>query len=297
MKQQLHALLDWGKTLLQGPWLQAGIRFYGQAGSQVMAIAIAYYLMLSLIPFFLIVANLLPYLPIDSGDILSYLEAWVPESLYPSLAQVVEGVLSKPSTGFWSIALISAFWTLSSAMWMVEQSFNKVYGVEKRTSYLVSRILSLVMGVLLQLVIFFLSFLSLFSSYLLETLKSFLNLDYLPLEDLIRGLSNWSFVPLLILLFFLYFSLPNVRITRIRYTLPGILLVTGFFYVFNGLINQYLIRYMGRFTDYRLVGSVVLFAVIFWFVLVGRILIIGAVLNASYQFVQEGDFESKSYLK
>lgn len=271
-------------------------KFYSQADSQVMSIAIAYYLMLSLIPFFLILANLLPYLPVSTSDILSYLEVWLPESLYPTISQLVEGVLSKPSTGFWSLALLSAFWTLSSSMWMVEQSFNKVYGVEKRTNYVVSRILSLAMGVLLQLVILSLSFLSLFSSYLLEQMKSWLEMDTFPLEDFLKGLSGWSMVPLVFLLFFLYYSLPNVAIKKIRYTLPGILLVTIVLYLFNGFINLYLIRYMGRFTDYRLVGSVALFAVIFWFILIARVLIIGAVLNASYQFVKEGEFDSKTYL-
>lgn len=277
--------------LSEKPIVAALGRFYEQADSQVMSIAIAYYLMLSLIPFFLILANLLPYLPVNTSDILSYLEAWLPESLYPTISQLVEGVLSKPSTGFWSFALLSAFWTLSSSMWMVEQSFNKVYRVEKRTNYLVSRMLSLVMGVLLQLVILSLSFLSLFSSYLLEQVKTWLELDTLPLEGLLKGLSSWSMIPLVLLLFFLYYSLPNVSIKKIRYTLPGIFLVTSVLYLFNGFINLYLIRYMGRFTDYRLVGSVALFAVIFWFILIARVLIVGAVLNASYQFVKEGEFE------
>lgn len=283
-------------TFSKNPLVRALGKFYSQADSQVMSIAIAYYLMLSLIPFFLILANLLPYLPVSTSDILSYLEVWLPESLYPTISQLVEGVLSKPSTGFWSLALLSAFWTLSSSMWMVEQSFNKVYGVEKRTNYLVSRILSLAMGVLLQLVILSLSFLSLFSSYLLEQMKIWLEMDTFPLEDFLKGLSGWSMVPLVFLLFFLYYSLPNVAIKKIRYTLPGILLVTIVLYLFNGFINLYLIRYMGRFTDYRLVGSVALFAVIFWFILIARVLIIGAVLNASYQFVKEGEFDSKTYL-
>lgn len=283
-------------TFSKNPLVRALGKFYSQADSQVMSIAIAYYLMLSLIPFFLILANLLPYLPVSTSDILSYLEVWLPESLYPTISQLVEGVLSKPSTGFWSLALLSAFWTLSSSMWMVEQSFNKVYGVEKRTNYVVSRILSLAMGVLLQLVILSLSFLSLFSSYLLEQMKSWLEMDTFPLEDFLKGLSGWSMVPLVFLLFFLYYSLPNVAIKKIRYTLPGILLVTIVLYLFNGFINLYLIRYMGRFTDYRLVGSVALFAVIFWFILIARVLIIGAVLNASYQFVKEGEFDSKTYL-
>ncbi|WP_303979088.1 YihY/virulence factor BrkB family protein [Streptococcus danieliae] len=294
--KQMEKLKTWFSKLGQKPLVAALGRFYGQADSQVMAIAIAYYLMLSLIPFFIIIANLLPYLPINANDILAYLKAWLPASLYPTLAQLIEGVLSKPSTGFWSIALLSAFWTLSSSMWMVEQSFNRVYGVAKRTNYLLSRLLSLVMGVLLQVVILTLSFLSLFSSYLLEQVKTWLNLERLPLEDLLQGLSSWSMVPLILLLFFLYYTLPNVAINRVRYTLPGVLLVTGVLYLFNGFINLYLIRFMGRFTDYRFVGSVVLFAVILWFILIARVLIIGAVLNASYQFVKEGEFDSKTYL-
>ena len=86
--KQMEKLKTWFSQVRQKPLVAALGRFYGQADSQVMAIAIAYYLMLSLIPFFIIIANLLPYLPINANDILAYLKAWLPASLYPTLGRV-----------------------------------------------------------------------------------------------------------------------------------------------------------------------------------------------------------------
>ena len=53
-------------------------------------------------------------------------------------------------------------------------------------------------------------------------------------------------------------------------------------------------RYVSHFLDARFFGSVVLAVIMFWFILVAKIMIIGCILNASIQFAREAKFQTRS---
>ena len=95
-------------------------------------------------------------------------------------------------------------------------------------------------------------------------------------------------------LILLYFSLPNVKIPKIRYVLPGATLVLAIIYSLMNLFTVYIEAYLDRFLDVRLVGSVVVVIIMFWFILIAKVLIVGAVLNASIQSRFVSHFESRS---
>ena len=51
---------------------------------------------------------------------------------------------------------------------------------------------------------------------------------------------------------------------------------------------------MSHFLDARFFGSVVLAVIMFWFILVAKIMIIGCILNASIQFAREAKFQTRN---
>ena len=53
-------------------------------------------------------------------------------------------------------------------------------------------------------------------------------------------------------------------------------------------------RYVSHFLDARFFGSVVLAVIMFWFILVAKIMIIGCILNASIQFAREAKFQTRN---
>ena len=105
--------------------------------------------------------------------------------------------------------------------------------------------------------------------------------------------------PMIYLLLFvslvlLYYTLPNVKIPRFRYVLPGASFVVVVMYAILNIFWKYVDHYVSHFLDARFFGSVVLAIIMFWFILVAKIMIIGCILNASIQFARESKFETRN---
>ena len=54
--------------------------------------AVAYYLLISIFPILLTLANLLPYFPFDVDAILSVLAEFIPEKIYPTVSNFVTNI-------------------------------------------------------------------------------------------------------------------------------------------------------------------------------------------------------------
>ena len=59
------------------------------------------------------------------------------------------------------------------------------------------------------------------------------------------------------------------------------------------IIAQYVNFSLRQLNDFKLIGSLLIFALMIWFIFIARILIIGAILNATYQNKKEGQFETR----
>ncbi|PWR31016.1 ribonuclease BN, partial [Listeria monocytogenes] len=78
----------------------------------------------------------------------------------------------------------------------------------------------------------------------------------------------------------LYFILPNVKIRKLRYTMPGTIFSTFVLVFLTNWIAKYVSFALQRLDDLKLIGSLVVFALMIWFIFIARVLIIGAILNA-----------------
>ena len=78
----------------------------------------------------------------DSGQYLTLLsnshlklsinnKEFLPDTIYEVVAKIVREVLTQPSTGLLSFAILSALWTFSKSMDFLQKAFNKAYGVAK----------------------------------------------------------------------------------------------------------------------------------------------------------------------
>ena len=95
------------------------------------------------------------------------------------------------------------------------------------------------------------------------------------------------------LLMVLYFVLPNVKIRKIRYVMPGTIFTTLVIGYLSNLFGTYVIRTLSRLVDIKLFGSIMIFVFMLWFIFLARILILGAVFNATYQELRQGELKSR----
>ena len=278
---------------LQWRPLQVYLRHYRSAEIDISTIAVAYYLILTVFPLIVIAANVFPYLNIDTTDLLNFMSEHLPKQFYAPAANVVKDVFSTPSGQLLGVASLTGFWTMIKSLSSLQKAINKVYGASEHRDVFISHII----GGLLSLVILFLLTFALMLSTIVQSVLRVINQTY-PIGSKMTQLILNSIQPLSIAVVFLgmmvlYFVLPNVKIRKIRYVMPGTIFTTLVIGYLSNLFGTYVIRTLSRLVDIKLFGSIMIFVFMLWFIFLARILILGAVFNATYQELRQGELKSR----
>ena len=265
------------------------LSLYMSADMDITGVAVAYYIIVSVFPALMLLASLLPYFQFNVSQILTILKDLFPKQIYPTVANLVSTALTQPSTSWLGISIITTLWAISRSMSALQKAFNKAYGVEEHRDFIISHIVGIFLGIGLQLIIILSVLVLAFGKTVLQTLQRFLDLDHATYLELANQTTPIIYMALFLALLMLYFFLPNVRIKKIRFVLPGAIFVMVVMGTIGNLFAIYVNSYADRLMDFRFVTSVVILVLMLWFVFMANILITGAVLNATVQslFVDE----------
>ena len=280
----------WWKELIDKPLLKAFLHYYQASDSELTSVAVAYYWLISIFPLLLVVINILPYFQIPVSNFLNVTNGFLPDTVYDVVAKIVMEVLTQPSTGLLSFAVLSALWTFSKSMNYLQKAFNKAYGVAKSRGLIYQQLMSLFVSFSLQILFALALFLSVFGRILLDFLKNYWQSDnpiFVYLEDLTGPL---VFTLIFAILVMFYYFLPNVKVPRIRYVLPGSVFVLLTLVLILNIFSASVNHYINNLVEVRFVSSIIFVVTMFWFILLAKILIIGAVINASVQSLKDLNF-------
>ena len=280
----------WWKELIDKPLLKAFLHYYQASDSELTSVAVAYYWLISIFPLLLVVVNILPYFQIPVSNFLKVVNEFLPDTVYDVVAKIITEVLTQPSTGLLSFAVLSALWTFSKSMNYLQKAFNKAYGVAKSRGLIYQQLMSLLVSFGLQILFACALFLSVFGRILLDFLKKYWQSDnpiFLYLEDLTGPL---VFTLIFAISVMIYYLLPNVKVPRIRYVLPGSIFVLLTLVLILNIFSASVNNYINNLVDVRFVSSIIFVVTMFWFILLAKILIIGAVINASFQSLKDPNF-------
>ena len=277
----------WWKELMERPLLKAFLHFYQASDSELTSVAVAYYWLISIFPLLMIVVNILPYFQIPISNFLLTIKEFVPDTVYDVVAKIAREVLTQPSTGLLSFAVLSALWTFSKSMDFLQKAFNKAYGVAKSRGIISHQLMSLLVSFGLQILFALALFLSMFGHMLLNLLKTYWQSDS-PFFDYLQDFTGPLIYALLFaILVMLYYFLPNVKVTRFRYILPGSIFVLLSITLLLNIFSAYINNYVNHLVDVRFFSSIIVVVIMFWFILIAQILIIGAIINASVQSIKD----------
>ena len=280
----------WWKELIDKPLLKAFLHYYQTSDSELTSVAVAYYWLISIFPLLLVVINILPYFQIPVSNFLNVTNGFLPDTVYDVVAKIVMEVLTQPSTGLLSFAVLSALWTFSKSMNYLQKAFNKAYGVAKSRGLIYQQLMSLLVSFGLQILFACALFLSVFGRILLDFLKNYWQSDnpiFVYLEDLTGPL---VFTLIFAILVMFYYFLPNVKVRRIRYVLPGSVFVLLTLVLILNIFSASVNHYINNLVEVRFASSIIFVVTMFWFILLAKILIIGAVINASVQSLKDLNF-------
>lgn len=267
--------------LTERPLIKAFLHFYKESDSELTSVAVAYYWLISIFPLIMIVVNILPYFQIPISNFLIALKEFLPDSMFEVIEKIVREVLTQPSTGLLSFSVLSALWTFSKSMDFLQKAFNKAYGVAKNRGLISHQLISLLVSFGLQVLFALALFLSMFGQMLLNLLKNYWQSDSILFDYLQDFTGPIIYILLFAILVMLYYFLPNVKVTSIRYILPGSIFVLVTLMLFLNIFSTSINTYVNHLVDVRFFSSIIVVVIMFWFILIAKILILGAVINAS----------------
>ena len=284
-------LIDKLVSRLKWQPLQVYLKHYQSAEIDLSAIAVAYYLLLTAFPLIVIAANI--FLNIDISVLLSFMEKNLPTNLYPSVSAITTDIFSKPSGSILGVATLTAFWTMSKSLTSLQKAINKAYGVSQHRDFVIGRLIGVLASLLILFLLTFVLIFSTFSKAALQIISTHYDLSDTVATVVLNLSQPVTVLTIVFGLMLLYFILPNVKIRRFRYILPGTIF-TSFVIVFlNNLFSNYILRTFERMVDIKTFGSVVIFVLMLWFIFLAHILILGAIFNATYQELRQGKMESR----
>ncbi|HEL0610736.1 TPA: YihY/virulence factor BrkB family protein [Streptococcus equi subsp. zooepidemicus] len=274
--------------------IQAFMRHFQSAEMDLSAIAVAYYLILTAFPLIVIAANIFPYLNIDISDLLRLMKEQLPKDIYRSASSIVVNIFSKPSGSVLGVATLTGLWTMSRSLASLQKAFNKAYDASEHRDFLLGHLVGLLTSLLILFLLTFALIFSTFSKAAIQVLDR-----HYHLNDNIMTLFLFLIQPVTILIIFvglmlLYFLLPNIKIKKIRYILPGTFFTTFVMIFLSNMVGNYVVHNVERMVDIKTFGSVMIFIIMLWFIFLARILIMGAVFNATYQELSIGKLEGRS---
>lgn len=265
--------------------------FYTSAEMELTSVAVAYYMLVSLFPILLTLANLLPYFPFDIQLILGLLADFIPERLYPMASSFVTNILTQPSTSWLGISILTTLWTLSRSMIILQKAFNKAYGINEHRDFVTGHLIGIFLGISLQILIILSITMLAFGHSIATYIDTILGWSGDWLKEVMSYTQPLVYVTLFVSLMLFYFVLPNVKIKKVRYVLPGTLFVLVTMFSVGQLFTIYVNNYATKLLDFRMVTAVIFLAFMVWFILIAQVLIMGAVLNASVQFLHVREFQ------
>lgn len=262
-------------------WYATGrgvIEFYN-SNNLTYAASIAYYSLLSLFPFVVLILNLLGRLTVTSSNdtLLHFITRALPSHLDFVTTQIE--TLSKTPLQLGVVGTIIVLWASMGVFGALTSAVNHAWGEEKQYSFLKHKLIAFIMllvaAVLLMIALFLVSTVQITQTHWFQELVL-----YLPwLRSMTTLAAQYAPTPMFILVVGLvYYFAPNTRV-RLRDVWFGAILA-GILWHIAFLGFAWYVRDLSRFTIHGQVAAVVVFLA--WVYLSAVILLYGVEVTAAY---------------
>lgn len=249
-------------------------RFFDQAAQT------AYYLLLSMLPFFIFVLSLLNLFPVNEEILFRFLRPFIPEQSFLLIEDNVREVLRNGKGKWLYFSLAGAFWLSSVTVQSFARSLDLANGYIRKRGFWLSLIRDLGVTLLFMLVVPLSILLPFIENILHEVIAYYDRIDDWKGWLFLWPKVKWGLGTMFLFVFFLLFYkiVPSGKVL-FRQAVPGALLSTLgwqlFSYLFGGWVTA---------VDYtRLYGQLSgIIMLVIWFYMTAVIILISGLLNAEW---------------
>lgn len=237
---------------------------------------IAFYMLLSIFPFLILLLMFLTNLSVSYADQMVYLYRIIPDAASSIIKDYLD-YSQQFSNSVFSPILIVSIWMSSNGVIAMMKAVNVAYDLEETRNYLVRKILAIICTLMFLVLII----VALVTPNLGMQFMNFIR-KYIDIPEMNIKLFNtiklvFSVGIFIFVLGSLYFVLPNKKVT-FKEVLPG----TIFSFFGLALISNLFAYFVQEFSQYSLVygGLAAIIILLIWLFLCGLILMIGGEINA-----------------
>jgi membrane protein len=258
-------------------------RFFSERFYDLSA-QMAYYFMLSMIPFLIFMFSLIGFLPFNADNVLMMIEPFAPANTYGIIRNTLHSILDEGRGQWLSISFIATFWLASMAVQSLVRSFNHAYQFKREQSF----IRALLNDLFLTLGFMIILSLSLFIPIIERIAHTFIvtQVDVPGFWIRMWNMVKWGMGTGFLFMFFLflYKIVPSIKLSWMK-VIPGALFATlGWQWVsvsFSYYVN------LGNYSKiYGQLASIVVLMT--WFYLTAVVLLVGGLINAEIYHKNSG---------
>ncbi|MFA9398143.1 MAG: YihY/virulence factor BrkB family protein [Clostridiaceae bacterium] len=251
---------------------------------------LAYALLVSFFPFLIFLMTILGMLPLDSNEVLIFLQKILPNSAFDLVENTVLDVLDSSKINLLSISILITLWTSSRGFRAVIKGLNRAYDERERRSFIKVQLISIFCTIAIIFIILF----SFLAQIFTQQLRIF-SLKYLKNDNFFNFTSNLStYIILIISLFFIFAFI--YKATPSRKIKWKSVIIGSLFSTLGWILSSYLFSfYVNNFGNYSSVygGIASLFILLSWLYISSFIVILGGEVNATFTFIKEGKTKPK----
>lgn len=250
------------------------------------AAEVSFYIIWAIVPLMLALANVIAILPFSDAQVMIVIESALPAEVETIIIPLLENYLQGTSSGLFSLSLIISLWPASNVFNTMQRVLNTIYKSKPRKNFFISRAFAYVFTLLIVIVLVLFTFALVFGDIILQYVEDIFNIELVILNVFVQQGWILGIIGLFLLVFLIYYFMPNVN-WSFKYALPGtIFTVLGFI-----LVSQLFTLYLSIAGGNVGTGAIGVFIVmIIWLYLNAMVIAIGAYINVFYH-----DFKEKSY--
>lgn len=234
----------------------------------------AFFLFLSLIPMLAVICAVIPYTALTEEFLLSLIADYIPTSVSPIVADIVEDVYSR-SAGVLSVAIIGTLWTAGKGMLALIRGLNAINDVEENRNYFVLRTVSSFYTLIMIVVVILSLLVMVFGNVLVELIVREFPQVQILFEFLMNCRFIFAWIILTIVFTMIYAYVPN-RKMKFFDQLTGGMFSAVVWSCFSWCFSVYVDRFEG-FGTYGSLATIVVVMLYLYFCM--YIIMIGAYIN------------------
>lgn len=242
-----------------------------------LATKLAFYLILSIFPFFICLLELIRRMNLDNNPFFDTLEVFVPDAVLTFFSYILSDIQQTTSNGVLPIAFIFAVWSASRGVHTLAYSLNKAYKEKETRNFLILRVISFFHTGALLIILVITGALIVFGKRIYMEISRILGLPDMIVGqvDIMRYLLS---ITLLFIFFIIIYNLsPNKKLSIVN-VLPGTLFSTlgiiGVSFLFSIYVNN------STNLSYIYGSLTSLIVLMLWLQLCSIVIILGGELNA-----------------